>query len=260
MKAALEELFRDSGEKVLMFTGVRQGESAIRDQRIVMSCSKDGAECGQGWFQETMPEAICDTLAPILHWRVCHVWDWLKIGPRAFGATGIGHGFPTKIIAEAYGGDEAEEINARTGCMGCPLTDKDTALDNVLLMPEFSYLSPLKRLRPVWRELRHPSRRLRKTGNDPKEKNVQRMGPLTMAAREWAFNEIISIQDEINQGSVQLGNPLLHLINSEEADFIKRCWADNVWPNRWNGNEPTGDTIMDVVYRDGTRMQDLFGK
>ena len=117
MKAALAETFKNTGEKVLMLTGVRQGESAIRDARITMSCSKDGAECGQGWYQQTMPENYCDTLAPILHWRVCHVWEWLKHWAPLpeYGD------WSTAMIADAYGGDEAEEINARTGCMGCPL-------------------------------------------------------------------------------------------------------------------------------------------
>ena len=41
------------------------------------------AECGQGWFQEATPEAIADTLAPLLHWRVCFVWDWLFSWRRA---------------------------------------------------------------------------------------------------------------------------------------------------------------------------------
>jgi hypothetical protein len=36
-----------------MLTGVRIGESAARDQRIALSCTKDGGECGQGWFQQT---------------------------------------------------------------------------------------------------------------------------------------------------------------------------------------------------------------
>ena len=56
----------------LMITGVRQGESAVRDGRIEMSCSKDGAECGQGWYQQALPESRgvrgrIATLAPILH-------------------------------------------------------------------------------------------------------------------------------------------------------------------------------------------------
>jgi len=54
----------------LMITGVREGESAVRDGRIKMSCSKDGAECGQGWYQQVLPEAKgirgrVATLAPL---------------------------------------------------------------------------------------------------------------------------------------------------------------------------------------------------
>ena len=41
MEAALEQLCDESG-KILTITGVRQGESAIRDNRIMMSCGKDG--------------------------------------------------------------------------------------------------------------------------------------------------------------------------------------------------------------------------
>ena len=65
------------GAQVLMLTGVRQGESAMRDGRIAMSCGKNGAECGQGWYQQMSGNGFA-TLAPVLHWRVCHVWDWLR--------------------------------------------------------------------------------------------------------------------------------------------------------------------------------------
>ncbi|MBN0654011.1 phosphoadenosine phosphosulfate reductase, partial [Pseudomonas aeruginosa] len=101
-----------------------------RDKRIEMSCGKDGAECGQGWYQKVLPEAKglkgrLATLAPLLHWRVCHVWEWLKHwAPLAeFGD------WSTAMIADAYGGDEAEEINARTGCTGCPLASEEKALE-----------------------------------------------------------------------------------------------------------------------------------
>ena len=43
-----------------MLTGVRIGESAARDQRIALSCTKDGGECGQGWFQQTSSQAVAD--------------------------------------------------------------------------------------------------------------------------------------------------------------------------------------------------------
>ncbi|MFP3547419.1 hypothetical protein SB748_28870 [Rhizobium sp. SIMBA_035] len=87
MTAALERRINELDGSILMITGVRQGESAIRDGRIAMSCGKDGAECGQGWYQQVVPEAKgirgrIATLAPILHWRVCNVFDWLKIYAR----------------------------------------------------------------------------------------------------------------------------------------------------------------------------------
>ncbi len=75
MQSALEQRLAALDGNVLMITGVRQGESAIRDKRIEMSCGTDGAECGQGWYQKVLPEAKglkgrLATLAPLLHWRV----------------------------------------------------------------------------------------------------------------------------------------------------------------------------------------------
>jgi DNA sulfur modification protein DndC len=125
------------------------------------------------------------TLAPILHWRVCIVWDWLKVyAPQPeFG------GWPSKILADAYGGDDAEEINARTGCIGCPLASKDTALEDVIVaMPAWAHLAPLLELKPIYRWMRKPEQRLRKSGVERLKdgsiaKNPQRMGPLTLEAR-----------------------------------------------------------------------------
>jgi len=104
MEVALEEYLKGINEKVLMLTGVRLGESAIRDQKINVSCSKDGGECGQGWYQTGLQGALCSTLAPILHWRVCNVWDWLKV----FAPMQKYGGWNTALLADAYGGDEAE--------------------------------------------------------------------------------------------------------------------------------------------------------
>jgi DNA sulfur modification protein DndC len=139
MMRALAGLREEAGEKLLMLTGVRLGESAARDARIILSCSRDGAECGQGWFQEATPDAVADTLAPLLHWRVCHVWAWLT-------AHAPGEGFSTLPIATAYGGNEAEEKNARTGCICCPLASKDRALQYVVHRPEWEYLTPFTRI------------------------------------------------------------------------------------------------------------------
>ena len=236
MLAALETQRAEIGEKFLMLTGVRVGESAARDQRIAVSCSKDGAECGQGWFQQMSSDAISDTLAPLLHWRVCHVWDWL-----AYEA----HGLPTQEVALSYGGDEAQEKEARTGCVGCPLATKDVALDLILREPQWAHLEPLKRLRPLYRELRKPQYRLRKHGETLKDgstsKSPNRMGPLTLEARRFGLASVLNIQHDCNDAARERSRPGIDLINVEEAKRINELIGLNTWPQKWTGNEPRAD-------------------
>lgn len=238
MMDALADLRQKYGQKFLMLTGVRVGESAQRDARIALSCGKNGAECGQGWFQETTPENIADTLAPILHWRVCFVWKWL----RQWAPMG---GFPTERVADSYGGDEAEEINARTGCVGCNLASKDTALETLLKDGRWAYLKPLLQLRPLYAELKKPHNRLRKIGERTKDgklsKNQGRMGPLTMDARRWGMQQILEIQEAVNVGARAAGDPEYFLINKEERKAIEQLIAANTWPQKWTGEEQRAD-------------------
>lgn len=254
MLAALEGIRIRAGEKILMLTGVRLGESAVRDARIALSCSKNGAECGQGWFQYTTPESVADTLAPLLHWRVCHVWDWLT-----FEAPKLG--FPTQLVAEVYGGSEAEEINARTGCIGCPLATQDTALDYLLTLPQWAYLAPLKRLRPLYRELRRFEYRLQKDGERNKDgrlsSNPNRKGPLTMAARRIGLEAVLGVQAEINAEAERLDRPRIDLINEEEYARILELIAANTWPQRWTGTEPRGDVLISQTLRNGLTQPTL---
>lgn len=264
MQAALEARLAEFPGNVLMITGVRQGESAIRDQRIEMSCGRDGAECGQGWYQKVLPEAKglsgrLATLAPILHWRVCHVWEWLKHwAPQAqFGD------WSTAMIADAYGGDEAEEINARTGCVGCPLAQEDKALDSVIAMPQWAYLQPLKGIRVLWRELREPQHRLKKAGLERLKdgtiaKNPQRMGPLTFDARLMGLARILAIQAEVNAAARALGRPEVSLINGEEEARIRELIELKTWPDKWTGDEPLATTILPTVYQNGAVQPLLF--
>lgn len=260
MTAEIGDVVGHLDGNVLMITGVRQGESAIRDQRIEMSCGKDGAECGQGWYQQILPHANgirgrVATLAPILHWRVCHVWEWLKHwAPVAeFGD------WTTSAIADAYGGDEAEEVNARTGCVGCPLAQEDAALDTVIRNPRWSYLAPLKGLKPIYRALREPHNRLRKAGIERLKdgsvgKNPQRIGPLTFEARLWALDRILAIQAEVNANG-----QAIDILDAEEVARIRELIAAETWPDGWDGDEPTGDTVLPVVYANGAEQPLLFG-
>ncbi|WJR66983.1 phosphoadenosine phosphosulfate reductase family protein [Neorhizobium sp. CSC1952] len=258
MTAALERRINELDGSILMITGVRQGESAVRDGRIAMSCGKDGAECGQGWYQQVVPEAKgirgrIATLAPILHWRVCNVFDWLKIYARMeeYGA------WDTSALVDAYGGDEAQEVNARTGCNGCPLAARDLGLETVIRVPYWSYIAPLLGLKPLYRELREPRNRLKKTGIDANgdiatAKNKQRMGPLTFEARRMALDRVLSIQAEINLSARQIGRPEVDLIDAGEEARIRELIALGTWPNGWAGDEPTADTPMDAVFADGS--------
>jgi DNA sulfur modification protein DndC len=259
METELQKLHKQmGGQKILMLTGVRQGESAIRDGRIAMSCGKDGAECGQGWYQTGLDNDLCSTLAPILHWRVCSVWDWLKI----FAPSKNYGEWPTAILADAYGGDEAEEINARTGCIGCPLAQKDKALESVIEIPAWSYLRPLLGLKLIYREMRRKQYRLRKDGERNKDgqlaKNQQRLGPLTLASRLQFLEQILSIQREVNQAAAALERPAIDILNKEEEDRIRELIAAQTWPDGWEGTEVTGDVILDKRFSDGSVLPDLF--
>lgn len=264
MTAAVEARIGEIEGDVLMITGVRQGESAIRDKRIELSCSKDGGECGQGWYQMVLPNAKgvrgrIATLAPLLHWRVCNVWDWLKL----FAPMAEYGGWATQIVADAYGGDEAEEIDARTGCVGCPLASKDKALLAIVKMTAWDHMRPLLRLRAVYRALRLPRNRLKKTGlaadgTIAKAKNKQRMGPLTFEARLWALGQILAIQAEVNEAAERLGRSGIDILNAEEEARIRELIAAGTWPDGWDGDEPTADTPMDAVYADGA-VQPLLG-
>jgi len=215
--------------KILMLTGVRLGESAARDARIAVSCSKDSGECGQGWMQVQTPEALADTLAPLLHWRLCHVYDWLYFDER--------HGYDVTGVADVYGEDEV-----RTGCVGCPLASEDTALNRLLRDPNYQHLRPLTELRPLYRWLREPQNRLRKSAPELRKdgkysKNAQRLGPITMPARLIALDKILDIQQRAR----------VDLINAEEEARIRELIALNTWPNKWSGDEVTGAELIDAV-------------
>lgn len=244
MVEALKALRDEAGEKFLMLTGVRIGESAARDARIAVSCGKNNSECGQGWFQEATPSAVADTLAPLLHWRLCQVWDWLT---GMVTDEALVHGFSTKPIAAIYGQDEDLETHARTGCVGCNLASKDLALEQIIQRDQWACYRPLLELRPLYAALKLPCRRLRKDGSEKRADgslvaNPCRMGPLTFEARLWGLSEVQRIQREAG----------VDLINAEEEAVILRLIKDKTWPRGWDGDEPRADAPFDNVLPDGS--------
>lgn len=261
MKAGLEDLVKGSTQKVLLMTGVRLGESAARDTRIALSCSKDGAECGQGRFQAELPDTLCDFLDPILHWRTCLAWDWLKLGfrpllPNHFLAL-------TRTVADAYGLREegsAVEIGARTGCIECPVASKDRALENLLHQPRWSWLQPLAELRPLYEWVREHGNRLRKPGMEKHANGTvytNRLGPLTFEARLEGLRRVLDIQSRCN-ALRPTGSLPLDILNPEEEARIRELVAAETWPRKWTGDEPTGDEFFERVTATGEVQRAMF--
>lgn len=243
MIEALKALRAQYGAKFLMLTGVRLGESAARDARIALSCGKNNSECGQGWFQHETPEAVADTLAPLLHWRLCHVWDWLT----GLVPAGMEHGFSTKFIAAVYGQDEDLETHARTGCVGCNLASRDFALEAIIQRPQWAHYRPLLELRPLYAELKKPKNRLRKDGTETKNDgslvaNPCRMGPLTFDARRYGLATVLDIQARAG----------VDLINAEEEAKILELIEAKTWPQGWDGTEPLASLPFENVRPDGS--------
>ena len=99
MERELDALRQERGEK--FFDAYRGPHWRIGSAR-----SADCHELYQGWRRVRPGLVSADffqcggqiPLAPLLHWRVCHVWDWLV-------QADVELGFPTFDIAEVYGHD-----------------------------------------------------------------------------------------------------------------------------------------------------------
>jgi len=78
------------------------------------------------------------------------------------------------------------------------------------------------------------------------------MGPLTLDARRMGLERVLGIQGQCNEAAIRLDRPLVDLINAEEEARIRELVAAGTWPNGWEGNEPTGDVLMDTIFRDGS--------
>jgi len=145
-----------------------------------------------------------------------------------------------------YGDDEV-----RTGCVGCNLASKDTALERLLSHhPEkWGHLQPLMELKPLFRELTKAKHRLRKTQaevrKDGKVNKNGRLGPLTFEARLCGLNTVLDIQRRVNEAAN--GRPGISLINEEEEARIRELWSLNTWPNGWGGDELVGDVPVDSI-------------
>lgn len=229
--AAQKAIYKQYGGRVLNLTGVRLGESAIRDGRIRLSCSKNDGECGQGWFQRSK-----NSLAPLMHWRVCHIWRLLFNDMNPIKST--------RDIADVYLYDEmiGGDLSIRTGCVECHIVDTDYAFKGLLRKEKWQHLRPLTGLRALYDDLLSPKYRLRKVGAAAWIKKYGALGPLTMDARFYALNKVRAMQTEAGYT----------LISQEEEWRIRELIAMKTYPRGWNGEEPVGTEVFEPVFADGS--------
>ena len=66
-------------------------------------------------------------------------------------------------------------------------------------------------------------------------------------------------QADCNAASLAAGRPTISLINAEEEARIRELITLETWPQGWDGDEPTADTVMETVYQNGAVQPLLFG-
>ncbi|NEP43620.1 MAG: phosphoadenosine phosphosulfate reductase, partial [Okeania sp. SIO2H7] len=160
-------------------------------------------------------------------------------------------------------GEQASELNARTGCVGCPLATKDTALENLIKLPQWNYLQPLTKLRPLYERFRGFDLRLQKTKpeilkNGKLGKNPGRKGPLTLNARLWGLKEVLKIQDEVNTIAEKESRDRVDILTLEEENRIRELITNNTWPQGWTGTEPLGNELYGQYYSNGSYQPTIF--
>jgi len=227
--AIYKSITDEYGTDFLGIDGIRKGESAARDQIIVASCSKEDGECGQGWFHKSRT-GDGYKLSPLLHWRICNVWDWLV-------EANYEHRYPIDGVFETYGmgdfdPDVDEPLATRTGCIGCPLVTTgneskpkpDKALETVLNNDKWSHLAPYRKLSDIYWRLRwdRNCRHINLKGHK---------GCLTIPARQWALDEIMKLQSESARLALEKGVKPYVLIPDEEVNLIRQMHRDRVFPD-----------------------------
>jgi len=191
VKKVLEELGRE--DDVVILTGVRFGESSRRDGKMNRAqpyCVGQG-ECGQSLEYH-------GALAPIAHWKTCHVWDFLALYAPAWG-------WPTMDVVKLYG-----DAPVRFGCWTCTLVEKDRALEAVMAKDGARYLQELARFR----------RQLIDTSNDPSMRVLRpdgKPGKLKAEVRRRLLGELLELQAEAG----------IPLIRPEEIRIIQEFLEDS---------------------------------
>ena len=211
--------WRKQNSSGLTLTGVRYGESTMRDSKLKRPGCGAGGECG-------LPDVSATTYGPIIEWSLCKVVDWLNGHVDREVVDVMADVFIlTRQLVDIYdvvvkhGGfewNDPEVKSARYGCIGCPAIASESTPPRSVIARNGKD-SPLNEIYDVWYEARRRDNRLVRIGKDGR-------GPIKMAVRKVLFERIMDIQ---RRSGVMLVAP-------EDEAFIRDCWERKVYPRGWS--------------------------
>ena len=199
--------------RFIVITGERLGESSKRDIKLKGECSSNN-ECGVTDIKTN--DVFKQISRPLLNMSTCQVWDTLalldisEIVPDCFN-----------ILENIYSiSEQTSKDSLRTGCIGCPLINKDQSLER--FANAYPGYSPLKQLGSVYASFGIPENRIMRPDGKGK-------GAVLLSHRKAMYEQILQIEAE-----VQTRYPDFVLIHQEEKDAINQALAEQRYPKGYS--------------------------
>lgn len=231
----MDDYKKSLSERVVGLTGVRWGESKVRDGKIAarakertVGCNA-GGECGLPQITDKNKEEV---YGPIITWKDHEVLSWLSGEHNQVERTNkqipdlreisnkLLHVYKARLGGEGLGIFQRKVHFMRFGCVGCMALKKDKVIKSVV--KEDRKYTALEALYDIWDECRLKVNRAWRF-DDKKGKIV--FGPLKIEARKKLFKKFMDIQDRAE----------MPLVTADDITFIKQCWKDKVYPGKKEG-------------------------
>lgn len=203
----------------ISINGERLGESSKRDQKL-KSCSDGTNECGvsdQYKKRKNIFPNATSFVRPLLNASTCNVWDWLAIADIEHG---ILPGSFERLNTIYSISDQDSGDSLRTGCIGCPLVNKDRSLEKLIgVYPGFK---PLEKLRSIYDKTRIDEHRIMRP-------DLKGKGAVKLEWRKQLWSGILEIERE-----VQKEYPDFVLVYLEEKQAINEALERGQYPRGYS--------------------------
>jgi hypothetical protein len=228
----MNDFSKQLGDGIVQLSGVRWGESTIRDNKLharekklkTAGCAA-GGECGLPIpGEDGKNKQGKDIYGPIINWKTCQVVDWLEGATSASKAISdflplmrnLVDVYGIKKSAKGFGFLPPRVTAFRFGCIGCPAVGSHKMINrykNTIME------KALRGIYSIWHEIEKNKNRVFK---EKKGRIIK--GPIRMEARRQLFARFLDIQKDVG----------ITLVTPEDIEFINECWRDNVYPRGWS--------------------------